>query len=59
MAKRKRARRASKAKAAAPKHMLSHPKYVGKQFDCYGTHVRVKKGGPKSSARVYCGKKKA
>ena len=54
MAKRKRARRASKA--AAPKHMLSHPKYAGKQFDCYGKHVRTKKGGPKNSARVYCGR---
>lgn len=57
MAKRKRARRASKAKAAAPKHMLSHPKYDSKQFDCYGKKVRTKKGGPKNSARVYCGKR--
>jgi len=60
MAKRKKARKSSKAKsskATSPKHMIAHPKYSAKQFDCYGTHVRVKKGGPRVSARVYCGKR--
>jgi hypothetical protein len=61
MAKRKKARksvkRASKKSATAAKHMVAHPSYHAKKFDCYGKMVRTKKGGAKNSARVYCGKK--
>ena len=56
MAKRKRTRKASKAKAAAPKHSVAKPTYHGKKYDCYGKMVRTKKGGSKNSPRVYCGK---
>lgn len=53
MAKRSRKR----AKAKGPKRYVSHPKYAGKQYDCYGRHVRSGKGKRKSP-RVYCGAQK-
>ena len=57
MAKRKRARKASKAKVAkSAKHMVANPSYHSAKYDCYGKMVRTKKGGAKNSARVYCGK---
>lgn len=56
MAKRSRKQSKTAKTAAGPKHMVSHPKFAGRQYDCYGKHVRTGRG-TKKSPRVYCGRR--
>lgn len=56
MAKRRKARKASKAKAAAgQRHVVGKHSYSGRQFECYGKKVRAGKS-TKKVPRIFCGK---
>lgn len=52
----RKGRKAAAKKSAGARHVIGGHKYGGRDFECYGKHVRAGRSN-KKVARIFCAKK--